>query len=176
MLCRALRPYRDFNVNRMELDNPELAYTYDTLRKYREDYPDDEIFLILSSESANKLPTWYNAEGICKLANLIVARRGGYPPPNFELYEPFLEQKRIDLFRELVVDMPLFDLSSTELRERIAKGRSIRFLTPDAVVEYIVEKKIYTDHYVEASAIEPTARQTVTPCKCKHFDDQTSAF
>lgn len=143
MLLAALAPYSDFSVSRFEIDSPKVSFTADTLEYYRECFPNDELFLILSSETLNDLPNWRCPERICELASLLVARRAGYAKPDFDALSPFTSAERIELFRSLSFSMPLQEISSTELRARIAAGLSVRFQTPDSVIDIIQTEGLY---------------------------------
>ncbi len=143
MTVAAVAAYPEFEVDRFEIDSPRTSYTAETLRYFREKFPDDELFLIVSSETFNDLPNWRRPDEICRLASLVVASRAGYPPPDFELFRPFAAPERIDEFRRQVVSMPPLALSSTEVRRRVADGLSVRFLTPDAVAEHIRKRGLY---------------------------------
>lgn len=143
MTAAAVAPYPEFEVDRFEIDSPKTSYTAETLRHFREIYPNDELFLIVSSETFNDLPNWRRPDEICRLASIVVASRAGYPPPNFELFRDFAAPERIEEFRRQVVIMPPTEISSTEIRNRVASGKSVRFLAPDAVVEYIRERGLY---------------------------------
>lgn len=143
MLDAVLRSYPEFSICRFEIDNPGVSYTVKTLRHYRDNYPNDEIFLTLSSETLNDLPNWKSAGEICELASLIVARRVGYDEPNFDALKKFVSEKRVSEFRDQVIHMPYFGVSSSLIRARIAEGKSVRFLTPDPVIEFIQTHGLY---------------------------------
>ena len=144
MVLRAIKPYPEFTVSRAEIDSPEVSYTADTLARYRQEYPDDELFFIVSSETFNDMPNWRRPGEICGLASLIIARRAGYPPPDFDALLPFTTADRVDEFRRNVIETPLFEASSTMVRQRIAEGRGARFLVPDPVLDFIYEKGLYS--------------------------------
>lgn len=143
MTLRAIAPYPEFSVNRYELDSNATSYTVDTVRHYRKEYPNDELFLIVSSETFNDMPNWFEPGEICRLVSLIIARRGGYPPPNFDAFLAFTSRERIEELKRGVVEIPAMELSSTDIRKRVAAGESVRFLTPDSVIDYIREKRLY---------------------------------
>ena len=143
MTLRAIAPYPEFSVNRYELDSNATSYTVDTVRHYRKLYPNDELFLIVSSETFNDMPNWLEPGEICRLVSLIIAQRGGYPPPNFDAFLPFTSRERVEELKRGVVDIPAMELSSTDIRKRVAAGESVRFLTPDCVIDYIREKRLY---------------------------------
>ena len=143
MLSAALAPYPEFGISRFEVDSSRVSYTVDTLRHYRKLYPQDELFLILSSETFNDLPYWRDPDVICELASIIVACRAGYPAPDFDAARSFVAEERLLAFRNQVVSMPLIEVSSSAIRARVASGQSVRFLTPDAVVDFIESNGLY---------------------------------
>ena len=141
----AIQDYPEFEVSRYEIDKKGVSYSVDTLRYYRSLYPNDEIFWIVSSETFNDIPNWRSPEEICRLASLIIARRAGYPEPNFDSFRSFCDSRIIEMFKRQVIEFPFLEISSTLLRERVRKGRSIRFLTPDPVIEYINKHRMYVE-------------------------------
>ncbi len=144
MTLRAISLYPEFSVSRCELDRPSTSYTVDTLRLFRKRFPNDELFLIVSSETFNDMPNWKSPGEICELASLVVAQRAGYPPPDYDAFLAFSSAERIEQFKKQTVKTPLVELSSTYIRKRVERGESIRFLTPDPVIDYILENKLYS--------------------------------
>lgn len=118
-----------FRVDAVELERGGLSFTIDTLRIFRERYPDAALFLLVGSDAAASLPKWREPEFIRLLAEIVVLARGGaataYPPG-----VRVLPTRRVDL-------------SATEIRERVAAGRSIRGFVPDAVASYIAAHGLY---------------------------------
>lgn len=143
MLLAALAPYPEFTVERFEIDSPKVSYTIDTLRYYQERYPQDEIFLILSSETLNDLPNWRFPAEICQTASLIVACRAGYPDPDFDALRRFVSEERVNVFRSQTIAMPSLEISSSAIRTRVAAGQSIRFMTLDGVIKIVQENGLY---------------------------------
>ncbi len=141
----AIQDYPEFEASRYEIDKKGVSYSVDTLRHYRTLFPNDEVFWIVSSETFNDFPNWRSPAEICRLASLVIARRAGYPEPNFESFTSFCDPKTIEVFKRQVIDFPFLEISSTLLRQRVRKGRSIRFLTPNPVVEYINKHRMYTE-------------------------------
>lgn len=146
MTVCAVSPYSEFTVNRHELESNKTSYTFESLEYYREQFPNDELFLIVSSETFNDIPNWKEPKRICELASLIIAQRCGYPLPDFDAFLAFATPERIGEFRKQIVETPLMELSSTYIRKRVAAGESVRFLTPDPVIDYIYEKRLYADN------------------------------
>ncbi len=123
-----------FSISEIEIWQRGASYTVDTLRKLREEHPDAAFRLIVGSDQLPEFFRWREPEEIVRRAPLIVFPRGGYEqaaaPAGFEKYVEF-------------ADTPLIDLSSTDIRERIRAGRSVRYMAPPAVLEIIEERGLY---------------------------------
>ena len=135
-----------FEASRVELDRSGPSYTVDTLEalteEIRADGREPDIALILSVEAFRALRSWRRPERILELARLAVVPRDGYPDAS----RAFLAEHfpgRED--RAIFLDGPRLHISSTELRERAARGRSLRYLVPDAVATYIGDHALYSD-------------------------------
>jgi nicotinate-nucleotide adenylyltransferase len=132
-----------FEVSRIEVDRAGPSYTVDTLAVLCEDDPADRLALILSAESYGELATWREPRRILELADLIVAPRDGYPDADPDLVpSQFPDAPAAIAF----LDGPHIRLSASEIRERAASRRSVRYLVPDAVAAYIGDHGLYQDH------------------------------
>lgn len=140
MVEAAIAGNAGFKVSRLEVDRPGPSYTVDTLLALRQADPDGRLALILSAESFAELPTWHRAEGITELADLIVAPREGYLAVDATSVEGDGAARDA---RVAHLDGPRIRLSASEIRERAAAGRSIRYLVPDAVAAYIGDHGLY---------------------------------
>lgn len=130
-------------IDPCELERGDVSYTADTLDDLRRRLPGADLFLIIGSDSLATWPRWHAPERIAELATVAVVRRGGEPPIDFSPMDGFATPERIDGARNHVIPMPMVELSSTELRTRIADSRSIRFRTPPAVERHIKTQRIY---------------------------------
>ncbi len=125
MIKRVIAGVPEFRVSSMEIERQEPSFTVDTLRRL----PQDGVRyrLILSSDSARSFWGWKEPEEIFKLAPPLVGLRGGEPvPTGFE-----------------AIHMAQFDISSTEIRERIKKKIYCEHLVPTIALDYIVEHRLY---------------------------------
>ena len=128
-------------VSRIELERPGRSYTVDTLRALHAAHADTELTFIVGGDMALSLPTWREPAEILGLARLAVAERSGVARQDIlDRLGATLGDvgDRIDFFA-----MPRLDLSSSEIRRRIADGRSVRYLVPDAVAERIAARGLY---------------------------------
>jgi nicotinate-nucleotide adenylyltransferase len=132
-----------FLVSRFELDRGGVSYTIDTLRHFCGETPDAELFFLMGADMLQDLPNWREAEEVCRLAVPIVAERPGNGPLDYGCLKTIAPAERIAVFREYQIEMPQIELRSTEIRQRVAEGRSIRYRTPRAVQKYIETHGLY---------------------------------
>ncbi len=129
-------------ISRLEADRGGLSYTVDTLRQLAAEDASRELFLLLGADSLADLPNWRDPAEICALAIPTVVRRAGQAI-DYAPLAPLVAPERLELFRRHEVEMPLVELSSRELRSRIARGLGIRYRTPRAVEQYIAANHLY---------------------------------
>ncbi len=143
MLRLAIDDAEGHVIDRCELERGDVSYTADTLHDLRRRLPAADLFLIIGSDSLATWPRWHAPERIAELATVAVVRRGGEPPIDFSPMDGLATPEQIGAAREHVIPMPRVELSSTELRTRIADGRPIRFRTTPAVERYIESGRLY---------------------------------
>jgi nicotinate-nucleotide adenylyltransferase len=143
MLEFALAGHEQIKSSQLEIDRGGISYTVDTLAAIREQYSSATIFLLMGADSLHDLPTWREPQQICELATVAVVRRGGSPEPDFSVLTPITSAKNLIAIRASQVQMPLIELSSTDLRHRGATGQSLRYRTPRAVEKYIQTHGLY---------------------------------
>lgn len=115
-------------LDRLEVERPGPSYTVDTLRALRAGDPDRTLVLCVGSDAAGELPAWRESAALPTLAEVVLFGRTGVPVPPLG-------------FRAVTV--PHIDISATAIRTRVREGRSIRYLVPDAVAEYIAARRLY---------------------------------
>lgn len=117
----------------IELTLPLPSYTYNTLQKLSEKYPQHEFCLIMGSDNVDRLDRWRNATEILEHYDIYV-----YPRPN-HLDAPLLQHSHV----HLIPNLPHMEISSTYIRQQISEGRSVRYLVPDAARKEIEDKGYY---------------------------------
>jgi nicotinate-nucleotide adenylyltransferase len=117
-----------FEVTSMELERGGLSYTVDTLEALKASEPEAELVLLVGTDSLQSMDRWKDPARIRELARIAVLTRGGdeSPPPGVE-----------------VVTARRVDVSSTEIRARVAKGLSIKGFVQEPVERYIAAEKLY---------------------------------
>lgn len=147
MLRRAIADNERFELCDIELKRPGKSYTIDTLRELRKLYgAETKLYFIIGSDSIHELPQWKDIEEIIELAEIAPIMRPGHRQGD-EMHRlagliGAEAARRISL---RFLRIPLVNVSSTDLRQRIAAGKSIRYLTPDAAREYIEKNGLYKE-------------------------------
>lgn len=149
MLQLALREYPDFILDSRELERSGPSWTVPTLQSFRQQYPEDNLCLVMGSDAFASLPTWYHWKEILQLAHIIVIERAGE-----------LACSKLDWATEYIVDdvavlrdrkcssvMPVslkgYDISATDIRQRLNEGRDIDGMLSDEVLDYIRRNGLY---------------------------------
>lgn len=141
-LCRlAVDGDARFEVSGLELDRAGRSYTVDTLKTLHDQHPQDDLTFIVGGDMARSLPTWREPEAVLELATLAVAERAGSEREDIRGELRALGGAAAERVR--FFDMPRIDVSSSQVRERVATGRPIRYLVPDAVADAIAQNGWY---------------------------------
>lgn len=144
-LATASNPH--FTISHIELDRPGPSYLVETLRLLRGQWHDDvELSFVIGWDSLEDFPDWHKPQEILSLLDHLVAvRRPGYVDD--EVYNQRQEARLPGLLQRLrIVAVPQLDISSTDLRQRVAEKRPIRYQTPEAVEHYIFAHGLYQAH------------------------------
>lgn len=133
MVEQAIEGFSGFQASRIELERPGKSYTVDTLRQLRVDRPDCELYLIIGEDNVVQMSTWHDPRGILELCTVVAGSRVASG-----------SQADAELARRIVpVETPVFQISSTEIRRRLAEGRPVRYLVPEKVEAYIRGRRLY---------------------------------
>ncbi len=146
MVAAAIADNPAFELSRIELERPGPSYTVDTVRALGErlgagDDGDVELWFVLSVEALRELPTWHEPAALVALCRFAVAPRPGVGRPRRRWLE---EQFGSAAERFVFLDGPHVGISASEIRARASARRSIRYLVPPAVAEYVTARGLYT--------------------------------
>lgn len=130
-----------FALSTIETDREGNSYTCDTLLELKKRYPEQEYYLILGADNLFTMEEWKDPEVIFRNAKILAAVRGDRKRSD-------MEGKTAQLKEKYGADISLLgvrhvDLSSSMIREKVAEGRSIRYMVPDKVREYIIKNHLY---------------------------------
>jgi nicotinate-nucleotide adenylyltransferase len=125
-----------FEVSRVDIDRGGPTYTIDTLRDLSEQMPDADLYFITGADALAEIFTWRDADTLFDLARFVGCTRPGYDMDLAVLGD-------IPTDRVTILEIPALAISSTECRERRAKGEPVWYLVPDGVVQYIAKHDLY---------------------------------
>jgi len=132
MLMSAFKQIEGVKVSDLEFTLPKPSYTYQTMRYLKKSNPETKYYYCLGEDSYQHFKNWYKWKGILEYCDLLVAERPNVQRNNEDLlpYSHFIEHSPLDV-------------SSSQIRENLEKGRSIKALVPAGVAQIIEEEKLY---------------------------------
>lgn len=140
MIRRAIADNPHFQFSDIELQREGMTYTVDTLEILTKKYPDVEFYFIMGADSLYHMETWRDCERILKLSKIVAASRDDSYSAIDAQIEYINDKYDAEVLR---LNSPNLEISSSYLRKQMKLGRSCRYLLPDSVREYIMEKKLY---------------------------------
>ena len=140
MVSLAIRENPKFELSLYEAKKTELCYTAQTLSELKEKFPEQDYFFIMGADSLFDFEMWKSPDIICKKASILAAVRDDIDRQELNEQMKYLKQKYDANIFEL--NTPNFSVSSHNIRNRVEKGASIRYLLPDVVISYIREHNL----------------------------------
>jgi nicotinate-nucleotide adenylyltransferase len=141
MIELAIRRDRRFEMDDLEIRRGGISYSVDTLTELRRRHPQADFFFIIGADSLRELHLWREAQRVVRLCTFVTVPRPGFEArPVVDRRLDAASRKRL---RQHVLAGHTCDIASREIRARVASGRPIRYLVPDAVTEYIRRRRLY---------------------------------
>lgn len=150
-LAIASNPF--FEVSDFEIRKRDVSYTTLTLEHFNKEFPNEDFYFIVGVDGWNEITLWYEYRRIFELASVVVHNRSKVAPPSsFKLLPPedaenFRESDNCYIHKSgkkvVFVAVTELEISATEIRKRVRGGKSARYLTPDSVLDYIDEHRLY---------------------------------
>ena len=142
LLALGLNPY--FFISPIEIKREGRSYTIDTISQLKAEYKSSELYFILGSDSLMEIHKWKDYEKLLKSCNFIVAKRKG-------LEDEKLNNRAVELINSynsniIILESPIIEISSTEIRRRVRKNKSIKYLVPELVERYIEKNRLYREN------------------------------
>ena len=137
-------PY--FEVSTIEIERTGINYTIDTIRYLKQEYKEAEIYFIIGSDILFEIEKWYKFEKLIKLCQFILFYRTDKEEKISEIINKLKSRYNINIKK---VNSPLLPISSTEIRQRVKQGKSIKYLVEENVEKYILENNIYGEEAYE---------------------------
>jgi nicotinate-nucleotide adenylyltransferase len=132
MVSIAIRHNYDFRLCTIENDLPVPSYTYNTLRKLKEQHPDIEFSLLMGSDTYTDILKWKNCQEILEHEIFV------FPRDKFDNVDLLNDKTTI-----IIIGKPFIEISSTVIRDLLNNNKSIEFLVTEKVQEYIVKNKLF---------------------------------
>ncbi|MDR3562886.1 MAG: nicotinate-nucleotide adenylyltransferase [Negativicutes bacterium] len=130
-----------FFVSAIEMERPGPSFTIDTLRALAEQYDKStEFYFITGADAIGELPTWNNVDQVFDLCHFVAATRPGCVVTLDDVIDFFGDKGRERIHR---LATPELEISSTDIRERVKRGRSIKYIVPESVESYILKEALY---------------------------------
>ncbi|WP_025729834.1 nicotinate-nucleotide adenylyltransferase [Atopobacter phocae] len=131
MLRQFVSEDQRFSIETIELERAKKSYTYDTLIALREREPDTAFYFIMGADMVLDFPNWYRHDELKELATFVAVKRPGY-----------MVEELADF---LWIDAPHLDLSSSLIRSYVANGKSIKYLVPSTIQQFIETHQLYKE-------------------------------
>lgn len=129
MVKEAIADNPHFCLDQIEVKRGGKSYTVDTMKELKRRDPLAQYYFIIGADMVNDLPNWHQIDELVKLVTFVAVRRPGVTPQS--------------QYPVIWVDVPQVAISSSDIRRRVEKGESIRYLVPDGVAAYIKEHHLY---------------------------------
>lgn len=130
-----------FALSTIEIDRDGNSYSYETLETLRKQNPNTEYFFLVGSDTLFALETWKHPEILLPSCTILVAVRDGVPMEKMQEHAKYLEEKFGGSIKLLTT--PNIEISATNIRNRLAKGRNVKYFVPDSVLDFINKYDLY---------------------------------
>ena len=136
-----------FRACDIELTRGGVSYSVDTVTSLKLQYgPGTEFYFLVGADSLIELAAWREYKRLLSLCTVVTAVRPGCDLSSWPSQDGLCTREEISDLKRHVMETPLIDISSTEIRRRRQSGESIRYLVPDAVEQYVIEHSLYVSH------------------------------
>ena len=132
-----------FRIDTREMDRGGISYTIDSVRSIAAESPGSELFLLMGADTLADISKWRDPLELFRLVTPIVISRGGVGEPNWDALKPYVDSIRLNEIIKAKVTAPQIEISSYDLRDRVRRGKSIRYQTPPAVEMFIREHQLF---------------------------------
>jgi len=144
MIALAIADNEKFQMSDYEVKKPEPSYTLETVRQFQAEYgPKALIYWLVGADTIDELSRWFGIVEMIDACILSVMFRAGCEPPNFAKFTDIWGADRVEKLQRNIIRTPLIDISSTEIRNRLAAGRDVANMLHPAVADYIRKHRLY---------------------------------
>ncbi|KZL93860.1 nicotinate-nucleotide adenylyltransferase [Clostridium magnum] len=141
MVKAVTREEKSFDISSYEINKINLSYTYQTLQHFNDLEKDTEWHFLTGADCLMDIESWKNADKIFQLCKMVVFNRPGYNIENIEEQKSKVEKKYNGEI--IFLDIPLLDISSTNIRNTVREGKNVSYLLPESVYNIIKQLNLY---------------------------------
>jgi nicotinate-nucleotide adenylyltransferase len=144
MIALAVADSGNLEVSDYELSRPAPSYTLETVREFKAEFGGEtDIYWLIGADSIGELALWHRIVELIDECDISAMYRAGCEPPDFTQFEATWGPQRVARLQRNVIPTPLIDISSTEIRNRLAAGRDVTNMLHPGVADYIREHGLY---------------------------------
>lgn len=146
MLRLAVADEPGFDVSACEIERPGMSYTIDTVAFFRKELSDRaELYWLIGADSLSELASWHRVDELVCMCRIVTAARPGWESPDLSALTERVGERQVRRLRDGILPTPRIDISASEIRRRVRQGRSVRWLVPMAVAQYIDRRGLYRE-------------------------------
>lgn len=138
----AIKDNQKFTVSDMEIRNKETSYTYSTIKKLIDENVASDYYFIIGADSLFSLDEWYKFSELTKIIKFALWERTGYYRD--DIMDRIKYLKKVYETNISYIEGPIIEISSSHIRNRLKSKKSIKYLVPNLVLEYIEENNLYS--------------------------------
>ena len=144
MTVLAVTSNRDFTVSRVEIERPGKSYAYDTVKYFKDQYPEKDIYFITGADAIKEILNWHKVNKLLDYCFFVAATRPGYDLEELKARELSVlpPEKLAKIF---TIEVPAMAISSTDIKKRVFEEQPIKYLLPENVEAYILKEGLYRE-------------------------------
>ena len=144
MISLAIAGKSNFEISDCEIKRPDPSYTLETIEYFRSKYPPDtKLYWLIGADSLKDFVKWYKIGNLMDICRICVMYRAGFEEPSFDKFIPVFGRAHVERLVESVIETPLIDISSTDIRGKIDAGQNVEKLVHPDVHQSIIENNLY---------------------------------
>lgn len=143
MIKLAIESNPHFTISTIEIEREGISYTIDTIKSLKGRYKEDDLYFIIGSDIIFQIEKWKDIQQLVKLCKFALVNRPGKELKEIDNKVEELSLKYNIFFER--ISSPFIDISSTDIRNRVRKKQSIKYLVPPKVEDYIIKHKLYVE-------------------------------
>ena len=144
MMSLAIEGRKEFEVSDYELKKQSPGFTLETVKHFQTELGSDaSIYWLIGADCVDELPRWFGIDELINICNVCVMYRAGSTRPDFARFKGVLAADRLKKLQKNIIKTSLVDISSTEIRNRLAAGLDVTDMLSPAVADYIKKSRLY---------------------------------